>query len=135
RNVYSRHDYECLPIEAAQGIMRHLHESFPTLPGKRFGQYVIKTCDDFSYRDPVDGSVSDGQGVRILFEDGSRIVFRLSGTGTDGATLRIYLEAYEPSADLHHLDAQIALAEMISIALQLSELRERTGRAKPTVIT
>ncbi|HEU4709097.1 MAG TPA: alpha-D-glucose phosphate-specific phosphoglucomutase, partial [Methylophilaceae bacterium] len=119
RNVYSRHDYECLLSDAAHGIMQHLRESFDRLPGKRFGRYVIKACDDFSYCDPVDGSISDRQGVRILFEDGSRIVFRLSGTGTDGATLRIYLEAYEPSAELHHLDAQIALAEMISIALQL----------------
>lgn len=135
RNVYSRHDYEGLPTEAAQGIMAHLRESFDSLPGRAFGQYVIKACDDFSYTDPVDGSESTKQGIRILFEDGSRIVFRLSGTGTDGATLRIYLEAYEPSAELHHLDAQIALAEMISIALQLSELTERTGRGKPTVIT
>lgn len=135
RNVYSRHDYEGLPTEAARGIMTHLRESFGSLPGKAFGQYVIKACDDFSYTDPVDGSESAKQGIRILFEDGSRIVFRLSGTGTDGATLRIYLEAYEPSAELHHLDAQIALAEMISIALQLSELTERTGRGKPTVIT
>jgi phosphoglucomutase len=135
RNVYSRHDYEDLPTEAAQGVIQHLRDSFHSLPGKVFGRYVIKACDDFSYTDPVDGSVSAKQGVRILFEDGSRIVFRLSGTGTDGATLRIYLEAFEPSAELHHLDAQIALAEMIGIALQLSELTERTGRRKPTVIT
>jgi phosphoglucomutase len=135
RNVYSRHDYENLTVEAALGIMQHLRDSFDTLPGKAFGQYVVKACDDFSYTDPVDGSVSNGQGIRILFEDGSRIVFRLSGTGTDGATMRIYLEAYEPSAELHHLDAQIALAEMIGIALQLSDLTERTGRGKPTVIT
>lgn len=135
RNVYSRHDYEGLPAEAAQGIMQHLRQSFDSLPGKTFGQYVVKACDDFSYTDPVDGSVSEGQGVRILFEGGSRIVFRLSGTGTNGATLRIYLEAYEPSAELHHLDAQIALAEMIGIAQQLSELTERAGRGKPTVIT
>lgn len=135
RNVYSRHDYESLPTKAAQDVMTHLRESFDSLPGRAFGQYVIKTCDDFSYTDPVDGSESTMQGIRILFEDGSRIVFRLSGTGTDGATLRIYLEAYEASAELHHLDAQIALAEMIGIALQLSELTERTGRGKPTVIT
>lgn len=135
RNVYSRHDYENLPVEAAQGIMQHLRDSFDTLPGKAFGRYLVKACDDFRYTDPIDGSVSDGQGIRILFEDGSRIVFRLSGTGTDGATMRIYLEAYEPSAELHHLDAQIALAEMIGIALQLSDLTERTGRGKPTVIT
>lgn len=135
RNVYSRHDYENLSTDAAKGIMQHLRDSFASLPGRAFGQYVVKACDDFSYTDPIDGSVSEAQGIRIMFEDGSRIVFRLSGTGTDGATLRIYLEAYEPSAELHHLDAQIALAEMIGIAMQISELTERTGRGKPTVIT
>ena len=135
RNVYSRHDYEALPTDAANDVMQHLHASFAGLTGARFGRYVVKTCDDFSYTDPIDGSVSSGQGVRILFEDGSRIVFRLSGTGTEGATLRIYLEAFEPDDSRHHLDAQQALAEMISIALHISELRQRTGRDKPTVIT
>jgi phosphoglucomutase len=135
RNVYSRHDYEALPTDAANGVMQHLHASFAELTGAKFGRYVVKTCDDFSYTDPIDGSVSTGQGVRILFEDGSRIVFRLSGTGTEGATLRIYLEAFEPDSNQHHLDAQVALAEMINIALQISELPKRTGRDKPTVIT
>lgn len=135
RNVYSRHDYEGLPTEAANGVMQHLRESFATLPCKEFGPYKVKTCDDFSYTDPIDGSVSTAQGIRILFTDGSRIVFRLSGTGTEGATLRIYLEAYEPDAAKHDLDAQVALAEMIKIALQLSELKARTGRDTPTVIT
>ena len=135
RNVYSRHDFEGLPSEAANSIMQHLRASFATLPGQIFGRYTVKECDDFSYTDPVDGSVSKAQGVRILFTDGSRIVFRLSGTGTEGATLRIYLEAYEPDMTQHHLDAQEALAEMIQISLQLSQLVERTGRKKPTVIT
>ena len=135
RNVYSRHDYEGLPAEAASGVMQHLRASFAHLPEQRFGSYTVKSCDDFSYTDPIDGSVSMAQGVRILFTDGSRIVFRLSGTGTDGATLRIYLEAYEPDPSNHHLDAQEALGEMIRIALQLSELKERTGRDTPTVIT
>ncbi|HEY8118082.1 MAG TPA: alpha-D-glucose phosphate-specific phosphoglucomutase [Methylophilaceae bacterium] len=135
RNVYSRHDYEALPTEAANGVMQHLHASFNNLPGKKFGRYEVKSCDDFSYTDPIDGSVSMGQGIRILFTDGSRIVFRLSGTGTEGATLRIYLEAYEPDVKQHHLDAQVALAEMIKIALQISELAKRTGRDTPTVIT
>ena len=135
RNVYSRHDFEGLPSEAANSIMQHLRESFATLPGQVFGRYTIKECDDFSYTDPVDGSVSKAQGVRILFTDGSRIVFRLSGTGTEGATLRIYLEAYEPDMTQHHLDAQEALSEMIQISLRLSQLVERTGRKKPTVIT
>ena len=135
RNVYSRHDYEGIPSDAANGVMKLLHDSFKTLPGKKFGNHTVDLCDDFSYTDPVDGSVSAGQGIRIIFTCGSRIVFRLSGTGTEGATLRIYLEAFEPDAGKHKLDAQTALAELISIALQVSELRSRTGRVAPTVIT
>jgi phosphoglucomutase len=135
RNVYSRYDYEGLPTEVAQGVMQHLQESFATLSGAQFGKYTVQLCDDFSYTDPVDGSVSKNQGVRILFSDGSRIIFRLSGTGTEGATLRVYLEAYEADTSRHHLDAQVALAELIGIALQISELRQRTGREQPTVIT
>jgi phosphoglucomutase len=135
RNVYSRHDYEGIPTEAANGVMKLLHDSFAELKGAQFGHLQVKLCDDFSYTDPVDGSISTGQGVRILFTDGSRIVFRLSGTGTEGATLRIYLESFEPDVAQHHLDAQVALATLISIALQISELRKRTGRDAPTVIT
>ncbi|HEY6093835.1 MAG TPA: alpha-D-glucose phosphate-specific phosphoglucomutase [Gallionellaceae bacterium] len=135
RNVYSRHDYEGLPTEAANGVMQHLRSSFASLTGKQFGRYTVQLCDDFSYTDPVDGSVSKGQGVRILFSDGSRIVYRLSGTGTEGATLRVYLEAYESDAAKHHLDAQVALAELIGIAADVAELRSRTGREQPTVIT
>jgi phosphoglucomutase len=135
RNVYSRHDYEGIPTEAANGVMNHLKESFRQLPGQKLGSYTVDCCDDFSYTDPVDGSLSTGQGIRIIFTDGSRIVFRLSGTGTEGATLRVYLEAYDPDIKNHHLDAQVALAELIGIAGQLSELTARTGRAQPTVIT
>jgi phosphoglucomutase len=135
RNVYSRYDYEGLPTEAANGVMGHLRNSFAALTGAAFGKYLVSKCDDFSYTDPVDGSVSCGQGIRILFTDGSRIVFRLSGTGTEGATLRMYLEAYEADVSRHHLDAQVALAELIQIALRISELKGRTGREQPTVIT
>lgn len=135
RNVYSRHDYEGIPNDAANGVMKLLHDSFASLRGAQFGHLQVKLCDDFSYTDPVDGSVSTGQGVRIIFTDDSRIVFRLSGTGTEGATLRIYLEAFEPDVSKHHIDAQQALATLISIALKISELRERTGRERPTVIT
>jgi phosphoglucomutase len=135
RNVYSRHDYEDIPTDAANGVMHLLHERCAELPGAQFGRLQVKSCGDFSYADPVDGSVSSGQGVRILFVDGSRIVFRLSGTGTEGATLRIYLESYEPDASQHHLDAQQTLATLIGIALEISELRRRTGRERPTVIT
>ncbi|OGV75552.1 MAG: alpha-D-glucose phosphate-specific phosphoglucomutase [Methylotenera sp. RIFCSPLOWO2_02_FULL_45_14] len=135
RNVYSRHDYESIPTDAANGVIAHIKSQFTSLPNQSFGSYTVKVCDDFSYHDSVDGSVSNNQGIRILFTDGSRIVFRLSGTGTEGATLRIYLEAFEPDSAKHHLDAQVALAEMIQIALQISQLVERTGRVKPTVIT
>jgi phosphoglucomutase len=135
RNVYSRHDYESIPADAANSVIAHIKSQFTTLPNQSFGRYTVKSCDDFSYLDPIDGSVSSNQGTRILFTDGSRIVFRLSGTGTEGATLRIYLEAFEPDTAKHYLDAQVALAEMIQIALQISQLVETTGRTAPTVIT
>jgi phosphoglucomutase len=135
RNIYSRHDYEGLPADAAAGAMAQVKGRFADLPGQRFGDYRVKFCDDFSYTDPIDGSVSTGQGLRIGFEDGSRIVFRLSGTGTEGATLRIYLEAFEADPARHRVDAQQALAGLIAIAHELSQLKERTGRGQPTVIT
>jgi phosphoglucomutase len=135
RNFYSRHDYEGLPLDAATGIMDRLGECFGVLPGRQFGRYTVKTCDDFSYTCPVGGELTLLQGKRILFTDGSRIIFRLSGTGTEGATLRIYLESYEPDVSMHHLDAQVALKELIGIAMELSELVQRTGRETPTVIT
>lgn len=135
RNVYSRHDYEAIPTEAANGVMAHIKAQFAILPNKTVGKYTVRTADDFSYIDPIDDSVSTNQGVRILFACGSRIIFRLSGTGTEGATLRIYLEAYDADTKNHHLDAQVALAEMIQIALDISELKQRTNREKPTVIT
>ena len=135
RNIYSRHDYEGLPSDAANALMAHLKAQFEQLPGQCFGSYQVKFCDDFSYTDPIDGSRNTGQGLRIIFEDGSRIVFRLSGTGTEGATLRIYLEAFEPDPARHGQDAQQALAGLIVIANELSELKLRTGRERPTVIT
>jgi phosphoglucomutase len=135
RNVYSRHDYEALPSDVAAGVMARVRGRFADLPGQRFGDYRVKFCDDFSYTDPIDGSLSTGQGLRLGFEDGSRIVFRLSGTGTEGATLRIYLEAFEPDPARQRVDAQQALAPLIAIADELSQLRQRGGREKPTVIT
>ena len=135
RNVYSRHDYENIPTDAANSVIAHIKAQFTSLPNQKLGSYTVKSCDDFSYHDPIDGSISNNQGIRILFTDGSRIVFRLSGTGTEGATIRIYLEAFEPDTKNHHLDAQVALAEMIKIALQISLLKEKTGRDAPTVIT
>ena len=135
RNVYSRHDYEALPADIANDLMEHLKSRFAELPGKRLGAYTILFCDDFSYVDPIDGSLASGQGLRFGFTDGSRIVFRLSGTGTEGATLRIYLEAFEADPARHGVDAQLALQPLIDIAHELSQLNQRTGRLAPTVIT
>jgi phosphoglucomutase len=135
RNYYSRHDYEEVDAKAAEGLMQHLRDSFGELQGKQFGAHHVLFCDDFSYTDPVDHSVTTGQGVRIVFENGSRIVFRLSGTGTVGATLRLYVESYEPDPARHDLDTQAALAPLITLAEELAQIRSRTGRAQPTVIT
>ena len=135
RNYYSRHDYEEVDAKAAEGLMQHLRDSFATLQGKQFGALQVKQCDDFSYTDPVDGSVTTGQGVRILFDHGTRIVFRLSGTGTVGATLRVYLETYQPDPSKHDMDTQQALAQLIQLAEVLGQIRARTGREQPTVIT
>lgn len=135
RNVYSRHDYENVDAARAEELIADLRSGLAGLPGKRLGTHEIAYADDFSYTDPVDGSISRNQGTRIGFTDGSRIVFRLSGTGTQGATLRIYLESYEPNQDKHGLDAQDALADYIAIADELAQIRTRTGRDAPTVIT
>jgi phosphoglucomutase len=135
RNIYSRHDYEALPSDIAASVMEQVRSQFAGLAGRCFGDYRVKFCDDFSYTDPIDGSLAAGQGLRIGFEDGSRIVFRLSGTGTEGATLRIYLEAFEADPARQRVDAQQALAALIGIADELSQLKQRTGREQPTVIT
>ena len=135
RDIYCRHDYEAVDSEIANGIVDHLRDQLSGLPGKTWGDYTVKYADEFSYTDPVDNSVSSNQGIRIGFANGSRIVFRLSGTGTVGATLRIYLEKYERDIRNHDQDAQVALAELIVIAEQLSQVRQRTGRTEPSVIT
>jgi len=135
RNYYSRHDYEEVDSDAANGLMQALRDQLGTLPGKSFGALKVETADDFSYHDPVDKSVSNNQGIRILFEGGSRVVFRLSGTGTSGATLRVYIERYEPDADRHHFETQEALADLITVADEIAGIKERTGRTEPSVIT
>ena len=114
RNYYSRHDYEEVEAKAANGLMDHLRAQLATLPGTQLPAGTVQAADDFSYTDPVDGSVSKNQGIRILFTDGSRIVFRLSGTGTAGATLRLYLERFEPDPKRHDQDTQQALADLIA---------------------
>ncbi len=131
RNFYSRHDYEGVDADAANGLMKALRGRMSKLPGR----HNIKTADDFAYDDPVDGSRAEGQGIRILFEDGSRIVYRLSGTGTEGATLRVYIEKLEPDAAKHGTETQAALANLISLSRSLAEIETRTGRAEPSVIT
>ncbi|MGK2897828.1 MAG: alpha-D-glucose phosphate-specific phosphoglucomutase [Burkholderiaceae bacterium] len=135
RHYYSRHDYEGVDSVAANGLIAHLRASLASLPGQTFDGATIATADDFSYTDPVDGSVSTAQGIRIGLADGSRIVFRLSGTGTEGATLRVYLERYEPDPAQHAIETQQALAGLIALADALAGIRERTGREAPTVIT
>ena len=135
RNYYSRHDYEEVDADAANGLMDHLRAQLATLPGTQLPAGTVQAADDFAYTDPVDGSVSKNQGIRILFTDGSRIVFRLSGTGTAGATLRVYLERFEPDPKRHAQDTQKALADLIATAEQVAGIQQRTGRAEPSVIT
>jgi len=135
RNYYTRHDYEEVPADGARAAMVRVQEQFRTLPGSTVAGRRVASADDFAYRDPVDGSVSERQGLRILFEDGARIVYRLSGTGTSGATLRIYIESYEPDPARQNLDAQDALRPLIEAAASLCDLRAHTGRDAPTVIT
>ncbi len=135
RNYYSRHDYEEIPADAAKAVIEKVRDSFGDLQGAQLGQYRVLFCDDFRYTDPVDGSISTGQGLRIGFTDGSRIVFRISGTGTSGATLRVYLESFEADVAKQKMDAQDALSELIAISRKISGLVEITGRTAPTVIT
>ncbi len=135
RNYYSRHDYEEVDAERASGLMATLRGALAAFPGRRFGALTVEAADDFAYHDPVDGSVSEHQGIRILFRDGSRIVYRLSGTGTAGATLRVYIERFEPDAARQGIETQQALAELVAVADTVAGIRERTGRDAPSVIT
>ena len=135
RNVYSRHDYEAVDKEKAESLMARLRDQFGTLKGKSFGSHEVAYADDFSYTDPVDGEVTSGQGIRIGFVDGSRMVFRLSGTGTEGATLRVYLERFEPDPARHDIETQQALGDLIDLAESIAQIREFTGRDEPSVIT
>jgi len=135
RHYYSRHDYEAIDTGAAHGLYDRLREMGPGLVGAGFAGRTIALADDFSYRDPVDNSLTSGQGLRLLLNDGSRVVFRLSGTGTQGATLRLYLESYVGSGGNLNQDPQLALGDLISAADQLAEIKTRTGMEQPTVIT
>ena len=135
RNYYTRYDYEGVPTDAANGVMAHLRTQFTSLPGTMMAGRTVQTADDFAYLDPVDGSISTNQGLRILFADGARIVYRLSGTGTEGATIRIYIESREVDASRLDLPVAEALRELIDAALSVSDLVARAGRGTPTVIT
>ena len=135
RHYYSRHDYEAVASDAAHGLYDRLEAMLPSLIGQPFAGRSISAADNFSYTDPVDQSVTKGQGLRILLDDGSRVVLRLSGTGTKGATLRVYLESYVPTTGDLSQDPQVALGEMIEAINQLAEITERTGMDRPTVIT
>ncbi|MGD1952579.1 MAG: alpha-D-glucose phosphate-specific phosphoglucomutase [Leptolyngbyaceae cyanobacterium] len=135
RNYYSRHDFEGVEKAAANELMDGLRAKLPTLKGKPLGSYTVAYADDFSYTDPIDNSVSQNQGIRIGFTNGSRMVFRLSGTGTKGATLRLYVENYEPDVAKHAIDTQEALTPLIQLADEVAKIKELTGFDKPTVIT
>lgn len=135
RNFYSRHDYEGVNSDGANSLIERLRTQGPSWVGQKFGDYSLSYADDFAYTDPIDGSVSHKQGLRFGFSDGSRLVFRLSGTGTEGATLRVYIESYEPNIAKHHLDPQVALADLISIGTEMAQIKHYTGAEKPTVIT
>ena len=135
RNYYSRHDYENIPTESANQLFSILQQNLDTLEGRTFNGRTITTADNFSYTDPVDNSVSSNQGIRILFDDGARIIFRLSGTGTKGVTLRLYFERYIEDVDLHDLETQEALYDLIETAELLANIIGFTGMQEPTVIT
>ena len=135
RNYYTRHDYEDLDTPAAQALMKGIGEKLPNLTGSHLNGRLVAKADDFSYNDPVDGSVSKNQGLRIIFDDGSRIVYRLSGTGTTGSTLRVYIDRYEADPAKLAQETQTALADLIRTADELAEIRQRTGREHPDVIT
>jgi phosphoglucomutase len=135
RNYYTRHDYEGIDSAAANHLIDGLRARVAGLAGQTVGGQTVSYADDFAYTDPVDGSRSERQGIRIGFADGSRIVLRLSGTGTEGATLRVYMESYERDPDRQHRDTQEAMAPLIGLAESLASIREITGRDRPDVIT
>lgn len=135
RTYYSRHDYEAVATDRANALVDRLRGRLADLPGQDFAGLTVQAADDFAYLDPVDGSTSKQQGIRILFTNGARVVMRLSGTGTEGATLRVYLESYETDPAKHHLDPQEALAPVIAAAEQIAKIAEFTGRTAPDVTT
>ena len=135
RHYYSRHDYESIPSEVANTLYSRLRDILPNLKDKSFAGRKVENTDDFSYTDPVDGSITLNQGLRILLDDGSRVLMRLSGTGTQGATLRVYFESFVSSDGDISQDPQLALNPLINGIESLAEISKRTGMSSPTVIT
>jgi len=135
RNYYTRHDYEEVEADGANALMQALRDALPRLKGKLASGLDLTGADDFAYHDPVDGSDSEHQGIRLHFEDGSRIVYRLSGTGTSGATLRVYIERFEPDPARQNQDNEEALAGLITLSRECARIAHYTGRQAPTVIT
>jgi phosphoglucomutase len=135
RNYYTRYDYEEIPGDVAHELMARLRARLPSLPGDTVAGRTVRAADDFSYTDPVDGTTSTGQGLRVMLADGARLVYRLSGTGTAGATLRMYVESYEPDPARQAEGTASALADLVLAGLELARVRELTGRDEPTVIT
>jgi phosphoglucomutase len=135
RDYYTRHDYEGVDAGRAKALVDGLRARLTALPGTTAAGLTVRQADDFRYVDPVDGSVAEHQGIRVFFDGGARVVFRLSGTGTEGATLRVYLERFEPDPARHGLDPQAALAGVIAAADEIAGIRRHTGRNAPDVLT
>ncbi|MCJ2075020.1 alpha-D-glucose phosphate-specific phosphoglucomutase [Methylobacterium sp. E-016] len=135
RDYYARHDYEEIASDAANRLMDGLRDKLAELPGRRIGDVTVSAADDFRYVDPVDGSVSERQGIRVTFAEDARIVYRLSGTGTAGATLRVYIERYEGAPDRLERPVAAVLAPLVAVARELAEIEALTGRAEPSVVT
>ena len=131
RDYYVRHDYEGLDADAAQDVIASLRAELPNLPGRRLGSLTVEAADEFTYTDPVDGSVATHQGIRVVFAEGARLVYRLSGTGTSGATLRVYLERYGRSRAGRRRTRTLALSELAGLARDLAQLPAKTGRTTP----
>ena len=135
RHYYVRHDYEGIDSDAATTLIQHLRDGLAELAGRTVNGLKIESADGFRYQDPIDNSISEQQGIRIFFATGSRIVYRLSGTGTEGATLRVYIESFEPDSDKHDLDTGDATQQLAVAAVEIARIQELTGRDRPSVIT
>jgi phosphoglucomutase len=134
RHFYIRHDYEGLDADRAARLIDRLRDALPKLPDRRFGDFTIARAEEFAYTDPVDGSISTGQGIRVEFAEGARIVYRLSGTGTEGATLRVYLERFEPDPARHAIAAETALAPLAAASAAMAEIEAMVGRSQPSLV-